>query len=360
MVVATRSHDWGVRLSDRIRRAIEAGDLARARALAQHGDGLARSLASEYTLMVKGLGITIRVVLDLLPGTLERCVRGDCERTGSPSTTGPTARLGVLLADFRAGLEPTHPGGAHAPFEMARRATGRALAEEITATVRTLADAERAFLDRQAQLAVDVRRALDANDGERARDMIDRNEHDGYLPFHDRLVRFMADVFAWALDAGGPAELLKLHTDTAEGQRRGFEKWDAMSAEEFARATAFLLRQHMGNVAVREDDERFTIEQTPCGSGGRLRLAGAYAGPDALPLVENPGPLTLGQPRFPVYCSHCPIWNGLAPIQWFGRPHWVFDNPSRADGSCTLHIYKHRDAAPADYWRRLGLARDER
>jgi len=54
-----------------------------------------------------------------------------------------------------------------------------------------------------------------------------------------------------------------------------------------------------------------------------------------------------------VYCSHCPIWNGVAPLSWFGRPHWVFDRPSRPDGSCTLHIYKRRDGAPAAYLRAL-------
>jgi hypothetical protein len=54
-----------------------------------------------------------------------------------------------------------------------------------------------------------------------------------------------------------------------------------------------------------------------------------------------------------VYCSHCPIWNGVAPLRWFGRPHWVFERPSRPDGSCTLHIYKRRDGAPATYIRAL-------
>ncbi|MEK7836909.1 MAG: hypothetical protein AAB328_02885, partial [candidate division NC10 bacterium] len=75
-----------------------------------------------------------------------------------------------------------------------------------------------------------------------------------------------------------------------------------------------------------------------------------------LPFVSGPSAVTAGEARLPVYCSHCSIWNGVAPIQWFGRPHWVFDRPARPDGSCTLHIYKRRDGAPADYFRRLGLA----
>jgi hypothetical protein len=130
-----------------------------------------------------------------------------------------------------------------------------------------------------------------------------------------------------------------------------------MPPEAFAWTTAFLLKQHMGRVTVREDAERFTVEQAPCGSGGRLRLAGAYEGPGALPLVEAPGPLTLGQPRLPVYCSHCPVWNGVATLRWFGRPHWVFEDAARPDGSCTLHVYKRRDGAPPAYAR--GLAGGE-
>jgi hypothetical protein len=173
----------------------------------------------------------------------------------------------------------------------------------------------------------------------------------------------MAESFAYVLREFGADGLLRFQRSTAQGQRDGFERWERMSAPDFARATAFLLKQHMGQVEVREDDEKFTIVQAPCGSGGRLRLAGAYEGPDALPFVEREGAsaphprdaLTHGERRFPVYCSHCPVWNGVAPVEWFGRPHWVFDNPSREDGSCTLHIYKAHDGAPRAYLARLGI-----
>jgi hypothetical protein len=227
------------------------------------------------------------------------------------------------------------------------------LDEEIARAARVLEAGEAAFDRGQARLADDVVRAIDAADAARARALVDAKERDQYLPLHDRLVRFMAESFGWVLRRLGPAELQRVHLATAEGQRPGFEKWERMSADEFTRASAFLLKQHMGRVAVREDDEKFTIEQAPCGSGGRLLLGGAYAGPDALPFVEERGPLTLGQRRLPVYCSHCPIWNGVAPVEWFGRPHWVFDEPARPDGGCTVHIYKRRDGAPTAYLERL-------
>lgn len=342
-MTTTGSQDWGLRLSDRIRRALDGGDLGAARRLALEGDGDARSLEKEFTLMVRGLGITIRVLLELLPPVIERAAAN-----GRP---GADERARALLARFRDDLTTVARSGRRAPI-----GTPGPLASHIDATVRVLEESADAFLAAQAELASAVLTALDARDVPRARALVDEKERGRYLPLHDRLVRFMAEVFGFVLLQGGPQALLRFHRATAEGQRRGFEKWEGLSAEEFARASAFLLKQHMGTVAVREDDEKFTIEQTPCGSGGRLRAGGAYEGRGALPMVDSPGALTLGEARFPVYCSHCPIWNGLATIEWFGRPHWVFDEPSRADGSCTLHIYKRRDGAPDDYWRRLGLA----
>jgi hypothetical protein len=225
--------------------------------------------------------------------------------------------------------------------------------------VRLLEAGEALFDAEQARLAREVVGAIEAADAALARALLDEKERGQYLPLHDRIIRFMAEVFALVLVRHGPDGLLRFHVDSAEGQRAGFEKWEGLGASDFARASAFLLKQHMGAVAVREDEEKFTIEQTPCGSGGRLRLAGAYSGPGALPVVEDPQALTLGQRHFPVYCSHCPVWNGVAPIRWFGRPHWVFEDPSRPDGSCTLHIYKRRDGAPEDYAWRLGLGKGE-
>jgi hypothetical protein len=216
---------------------------------------------------------------------------------------------------------------------------------ELASTAHLLTEAERLFSLEQARRAQEVLRAIDTGDTKRARALLDRKEQEEYVPLHDRLIRFMAEVFGYVLTQFGPEELYRFHRATAEGQRRGFEQWERLPAAEFARATVFLLKQHMGPIEVTEDDERFTIIGTPCGSGGRLRLAGAYSGPEALPFVEGRGPLTAGQERLPVYCSHCPIWNDVAPREWFGRPQWVLENPSRPDGSCTLHIYKRRDAA---------------
>lgn len=334
--------DWGVRLSDRIRAAIGARDLAGARRLAERGDGEARSLAKEYALMVRGLGFTIRILLGLLGATLAR----QPERVRPRAAAALSELLGRFGGELRAvtGLSAAVPG------------RGGEATEALAQTARLVAEAEEAFFREQARLAAETIRALEAGDAGRAGGLLDEKEGQGYLRFHDRLIRFMADAFAHVLVEFGPEELQRFHRATAERQREGFEKWERLAPAEFARTTAFLLKQHMGRVEVREDGERFTIVQAPCGSGGRLRLAGAYAGPGALPFVEARGPLTLGEERLPVYCTHCPIWNGVAPAEWFGHPQWVFEEPSRPDGSCTLHIYKRPAAVPPAYLRRLGMA----
>lgn len=343
--MARRSHpEWGERLSDRIRAALAAGDLPAARRLALEGDGQARSLAREFALMYKGLGITIRLMLDLAG---ERAAR-------APETA--TAALTGLLQRFRrdmlARLEEAYgaTGDLGAPASPAP-----SLGEELVRTRHLLGEAEALFSLEQAERAEEILGAIASRDIPKARALLDRKEQREYLPLHDRLIRVMAEVFGWVLAHFGPSELGRFHQATADGQRQGFDKWEQLSPEEFARAAAFLLKQHMGRVEVHEDAEKFTVIQRPCGSGGRLRLAGAYQGPGALPFVEARGPLTAGQARFPVYCSHCPIWNSVAPHRWYGHPQWVFEDPSRPDGSCTLHIYKAKDGAPAAYLARLGL-----
>jgi hypothetical protein len=321
---------WGKRLTDTVRESLAAGELERAAQLVQHGDGMARSLAKEFSMMYRGLGITIRVMAPLLLPIAKRTGADDALR----------AHLAAFSADLRAKFDAAWHEVPAAP-----RATGTPEAE-LAYVVETLALGERGF-DHAHQAAADtVVAAIAAGDAVEARALVDRKEQTLYLPVHDRLVRFMADSMGFVLRYAGEADLLQFHLDTAEGQRAGFDKWEAMSAAEFAQASAFLLKMHMGELEVGEDAERFTLRQRMCGSGGRLRTGGAYTGPNALPFVETAGALTFGQPRLPVYCTHCPVWNGVATLRWYGRVHWVFERAAQADGSCTAHIYKRRDGAP--------------
>jgi len=322
--------EWGRRLSDTLRIALRKGDLERAAAVVENGDGMARSLAKEYSLMYRGLGITIRVMVESLTGLARDWQVGD-----------------ALVAHCRAfvvDLNHLHAAawqGAALPVPAAPSvAEAAALVSAVLAAGE--ADFDRAHgVNAQSTLA-----AIRRGDATAALALVDLKQHALYLPLHDRYVRFMADSMAFALTHGGDEGLMRFQMETAEGQKSGFDKWEEMSAAEFAEVSAFLLKLHMGEVTVTEDAERYTLHQKLCGSGGRLRTMGAYEGPNALPFVEKRGPLTFGQPRLPVYCSHCPVWNGVATLKWYGRVHWLFENAARADGSCTAHIYKRKEDQP--------------
>lgn len=332
--------EWGVRLSEKVGRALEAGDLAKARELVQDGDGETRSLAKEYAMMVGGLGITIRVMTDLAAATVERA-------KGAPGAEAAAQELKTLIHRFRSDV-----GGIY-DVEVTPAAYVPGEAAALPETYRACLEA---FNADHAALAKEIVARIEEGDAAAAQAILQSREAEHYAPFHDRIIRFMAESFGWSLRCFGPDELLRFQMDLAEGQKSGFEAWEKLPAEEFARISAFLLKQHMGHVEVSEADDRFVIEMSPCGSGGRLRKSDSYEGEGGdLPFVEDSGPLTFGKDRLPVYCSHCPIWNGSATLRWFGRAQWVFADPARRDGGCTVHLYKQAGYTPPEYAAKLAV-----
>ncbi len=332
----------GLRLSDALRKHLsssEGPDFEAALKLVLNGDGQTLNLAKEFTFMVKGLGITISVLLQLLKETSHK----HNDKTA-------TTELINQIYHFRTSLRSLkHPD----------QTEQKTLDQELSDTTDTLEEIRIWFAEEQKSQADDIIAAINNHDAQTAIKWLDEKEKVQYLTLHDYLVGFMADSFSWIYRHFGENELLKFHLDTAEGQKAGFEKWEQMSPEEFTRTTAFLLKQHMGNVNVTEDQDKFTITQSPCGSGGRFNLSGAYDGTEELPVIKTPGPLTFGRDQIPVYCSHCAIWNGTATINWFGNPQWVFDSPAQADGSCIMHIYKNPKNIPEDYTSRVQLQEDD-
>jgi len=337
-------HNWGVRLSDKIRAAVADGNLVAASHLAQHGDGQTRDLAREYVFMIRGLGFTLQVLLPLLVSTASRGGKGS---GFVPAGSTAEADLTSLLIRLLDRLRGDEANDALASAEMPHPALADLCIGALQAR-------QERFATNQAHRADEIMHSLTQGQTQSARELLEAKDQ-AYIALHDPMIRFMADSFAWVFGHFGKQALLDFHLATAEGQRAGFEKWELMPAAEFAATTAFLLKQHMGQVQVEEDDNRYTIHQSPCGSGGRLRLNGAYEGLQSLPFVEGPHPLTFGQPCMPVYCTHCAIWNGSAALRWFGHAQWVFEKPSREDGGCTLHIYKRHEDIPSDYARSVGL-----
>ncbi|MET0765190.1 MAG: hypothetical protein ABWY29_10015 [Blastococcus sp.] len=314
--------EWGRRLTDAVRAALDEGDLDGALRLVREGDGQARNLATEYFLMFKGLLGTARAIVDVL---LE----------------GPTDGLPVLFHDFRTRFADA-VNGAFGDITGVLPPMSDDPAAEVDGTWALLTLGLSRFEDGQRALAATVERAIEAGDVAEARRALDEKVSRQYLPMHDSLIRFFADAMAWVHRRGGADELLRFQLAVAQGQRVGIDRWEALPVADFARTFAFLLKQHMGQLEVREEDDRFVFDQALCGSGGRLIAAGAYEGPGALPMVEDAPALNAGRPSFPVYCTHCPGWNAVAPEQWYGHAHVEYPDPARPTGGCTLHILKNR------------------
>lgn len=267
--------EFGTRLNDRIRAALEQGDFDKALALCE-------TVAKDYVYMMKGLRLVIETLF---------------------------------------------------PF------------------------VEERFREAQARLADQIREAIARREAPEARRLL-QDKDDQFRPIHDFYIKIMATMFSYTYEQFGDQALLGLFRHAAEGQKRGFEKWEGLSPEDFVRTTAFLMKSHMGQLRIEEDDEKFTFIQDPCGTGGRLQREGAYDGPGAtLARIKKAQPMTFGRENFPVYCAHCAVWNGILTTEWFGRIHWAFTPPESPEKPCVFRIYKEAKGIPEGFYRALGLER---
>jgi hypothetical protein len=211
---------------------------------------------------------------------------------------------------------------------------------------------ERIFRVEQAAIAACITTAVETGRYDEARELL-RERDRQHQVIYDQFIEIMAGFHTYVGKVFGDQRLEGLFRHAGERQRQGFEKWESLLAEDFVRASADLLRSHMGNVTVSEDDEKFTITQDPCGSGGRLMREGAYDGSDGLYRIETAQAMTFGKPEFPSFCAHCAVWNNIQCIEWFGYPQWSIDHPATPADPCRIHIYKSARKIPARYYEQV-------
>ncbi len=113
---------------------------------------------------------------------------------------------------------------------------------------------------------------------------------------------------------------------------------------------------HPGRFSISEDDEKFTFQLAPCGSGLRLWRKGWYGHEAAGKLTETARSWTYQREQFPYYCIHCPFLNEILPYESdYGTLLWPVDPPKNPDDTCAWHIYKDRNRIPSSYYDRLGI-----
>ncbi len=211
---------------------------------------------------------------------------------------------------------------------------------------------ERIFRVEQAALAARIATAVEQGRDEDVRALLRERDRQHQL-LHDRFIDITAGFCRYVGTVFGDQRLEGLFRHSGERQRHGFEKWESLVTEDFVRASAHLLKSHMGNVTVTEDDEKFTITQDPCGTGGRLMREGAYEKPDGPYTIATPQAMTFGKANFPSYCAHCAVWNNILCIEWFGHPQWTIDHPATPTGPCRIHIYKSATRIPLRYYEQV-------
>lgn len=199
-----------------------------------------------------------------------------------------------------------------------------------------------------------IQQAIDAGDLEKAKKLTRRmhreffSQHETYRDWVTSLLTFIHDQLgeeAVYTSIYRAFEALGALADAYRGQDVG--KQVMMLAAGF--------RGHLTPVVVEEDDEKFTVMMSPCGSGGRAIANNGYAPLGKFAKLKKPHKMTFGKTDFPIYCAHCALQD-IVPIEKSGYPIWVIDVPEKVGESpCKYYIYKDPDNIPARYYQRYGL-----
>jgi hypothetical protein len=130
----------------------------------------------------------------------------------------------------------------------------------------------------------------------------------------------------------------------------------ARPAEQRVRQWASMLLSNFAEIRVDEDEEKFVITQSVCGTCARQIRDGAYGPPPKLAIVEERHPITFGCGGVPVYRTHVAVMHYLMPIESSGVPWPVVDCPDGAATSpCRVLIYKDPAATPQRYAARVRM-----
>lgn len=259
---------------------------------------------------------------------------------------GYVGQLTEALTRRDAAVAAKASGGLEKQFFMMHRALHRILSTLLPLVL------ER-FRRHHSEKFAQLRQALESGDWSAAeRKLDDIKSH--HRQFHDLYANWFAELLTTFTNAYGDEELAELLRASGEEFIGEFARWNEMSAEEMVKASVFLQLSHPGGgLHIEEDDEKYTLVQHPCGTGGRMLDEGKYEGEAPYARTTDARPENAGHAGLPAYCAHCTVWNTLMTAERFGAPHWVIEHPIHS--SCRIHIYKDRSRTPREYLERLGI-----
>lgn len=191
--------------------------------------------------------------------------------------------------------------------------------------------------------------------------------------FHDYFTDLRARHDLIALYVSAYGHCVNLHvdqtsaTDTMQSALEScallqgmWQLFSELSPAALAASLAEHLRSHFSGagrsaaVEIIEEQDRFRLVFSPCGTGGALRQRQIKS----LGILPNATPDTWHRTNeVPVYCSHC-AKNELTSISLLGYPAWVTEFNPDPQQPCGWTVYKNPVDIPEKYFTRLGLKRD--
>lgn len=204
--------------------------------------------------------------------------------------------------------------------------------------------------------AVDqLKTAIDSGDKEKAQKLA-RYMYSTFFSMHDLYVDWVTYLLTFIYDNYGDEALRKAldksyRPKITEACKLFQEQTDMRRKVALSVGT---LQGHLENVKITEDDEKFTFEVNPCGSGQRLLRRGGYKSPMKMAKVKNAQLMTFDTKNFPIYCTHCGL-NDLYAIEEMGRPWMVVETPKDWEKDpCRAYLYKDTTDIPEKWYKRAG------
>ncbi|MBW1803057.1 MAG: hypothetical protein JRJ85_20280 [Deltaproteobacteria bacterium] len=185
-----------------------------------------------------------------------------------------------------------------------------------------------------------LKNAIEAGEMEKAGKLALRMYNE-FSAMHDLYRDWLTDLFSYLGRRFGDEVLSESLEHTVSGFTKRLEnRYADKSAARKLEILAAGLRGHLQPLEIEEDDEKFTIRLTPCGSGGRQVRDGLYDPPTDFLKIENPQPMTFDRPNFPVYCAHC-FFQNITPIEPEGKPIFhVKPGEKIGEDPCSFFVYK--------------------
>jgi len=225
-----------------------------------------------------------------------------------------------------------------------------------------LAELSRPTMDRAIE-------AIDAGDLDRARSLCEEMKHEWQM-LHDLMASGVLDLVSFIQERHGDEGVAEAWRASMEhGWRRHSDAIGRLPRREIVGLLAATWRAHScsgvgphpGGFTITEDEQKVTFRMSPCGSGQRLVLNGAYDGLPGGGVTREAHDWSFGRKGMPLYCTHCSFMNESMPIEWSGYPLYPLDPPEDyATDACTWYWYKDPADIPERHWRRHGAVKPGR